>query len=107
MCIGTRPETPSTMRTSSTALVRIGMKSTIRTTPSSVWNVVSSTSVSPWYCRSTRWTPPAGASCQRPWSAVPRSEANTAPESNRGTHSQSIDPSRPTRAAVWVSPMSA
>ena len=64
-----------------------------RTTPSSVWNVVSSTSVSPRYRRSIRRMPPAGASFQRPWSRVPRSAANTAPESNRGTQSQSIEPS--------------
>ena len=37
----------------------------------------------------------------------PRSAAKHAPESKRGTHSQSIEPSSATRAAVWVSPMSA
>ena len=35
----------------------------------------------------------------------PRSWAKHASESNRGRHSQSIDPLRPTSAAVWVSPM--
>ena len=37
--------------------------------------------------------------------AVPA--AKHAAESNRGKHSQSIEPSLPTNAAVWQSPMSA
>ena len=58
MCIGTRPETPSTSRTMSTVRPRIGMQSVTRTTPSSVWNVVSSTSVFSRYRRSVRCRPP-------------------------------------------------
>jgi hypothetical protein len=41
----------------------------------------------------------------RPCSGSPTSAANTAPESMRGTHHQSIDPSRATAATVFVSPM--
>ena len=51
--------------------------------------------------------PAAGASSQRPLPSSPRSAAKHAPESKRGTHSQSIDPSSATRPAVWVSPMRA
>ena len=47
----------------------------------------------------------SGASSQRPFISSPRSRAKHAPESNRGQHSQSIEPSRPTRAAVWQSPI--
>ena len=50
---------------------------------------------------------PAGAICQRPLRASPSSAAKHAGESNRGRHSQSIEPSRPTSAAVCVSPMTA
>ncbi len=50
---------------------------------------------------------PAGASSQRPCSSSPSSAAKQAGESNRGRQSQSIDPSRPTSAAVCGSPMSA
>ena len=90
----------------STVLPRIGMQSTMRTTPSSVWNVVSSTRVPSRYLRSTRWMPPAGPSFQCPWSTVPSSFAKTAPN-EPGTHGQSIQASLATRAAVWVSPMMA
>ena len=38
---------------------------------------------------------------------LPSSAAKQAPESNRGQHSQSIEPSRPTSAAVSQSPISA
>ena len=44
--------------------------------------------------------PTAGASTQRPWSGVPRSDAKHAPESKRGKQHQSIDPSRLDSAAV-------
>ena len=47
MRIGTRPLTPSTIRTTSGSHWRGGMQSTTRTTPSSVWYSVSSTRVSP------------------------------------------------------------
>ena len=45
MRIGTRPATPSTMRTRSGAASRGGMKSMTATVPPSVSNSVSSTSV--------------------------------------------------------------
>jgi hypothetical protein len=44
---------------------------------------------------------------QRPWSGVPSSAAKQAPESNRGQHSQSIDPPFDTSAAVSQSPINA
>jgi hypothetical protein len=47
----------------------------------------------------------AGAICHRPCSGEPRRPAKHAGESKRGTHSQSIDPSRATSAAVWQSPI--
>jgi hypothetical protein len=59
------------------------------------------------------WRPPPemigcfGAMSQRPLSAVPSSAAKQAGESKRGQHSQSIQPSRPTKAAVRQSPISA
>jgi hypothetical protein len=43
----------------------------------------------------------------RPCSAVPRRAAKQADESKRGQHSQSIEPSRPTRAADLQSPINA
>ena len=49
----------------------------------------------------------AGPISQRPCSGVPRSAAKQAGESNRGRQSQSTEPSRPTRAAVPVSPRTA
>ena len=49
---------------------------------------------------------PAGAISQRPCLSVPSSAAKQASESNAGQHSQSIDPSRPTSAAVSQSPIS-
>ena len=105
MLIGTRPRTPSTMRTTSGASPRGGMKSISRTTPSAVSNSVSSTRVSSRYRRRTARISPAGAIVQWPFSSVPSSAAKIAPESNRGTHSQSIEPLRPTSAEVCVSAM--
>ena len=51
-------------------------------------------------------TSPAGAISQRPCLEVPSNAAKQASESKAGQHSQSIDPSRPTRAAVSQSPIS-
>ena len=48
-----------------------------------------------------------GSIIQRPCSRPPSSAAKQAPESNRGQHSQSIEPARETRAAVSQSPISA
>jgi hypothetical protein len=44
---------------------------------------------------------------QRPCSGLPKSAEKHAPESNRGQHSQSTDPSRPTSAAASQSPSKA
>ena len=51
--------------------------------------------------------PDVGAMIQRPCSGVPKSDAKQAAESKCGRHSQSIDPSRPTSAAVCMSPIRA
>jgi hypothetical protein len=83
------------------------MKSMTRTAPSPVSNSISSTSVSPRYRRRTDIPPSAGAISHRPCSPVPSKAAKIASESNRGTHNQSIDPSRPTNAADCVSPITA
>ena len=48
----------------------------------------------------------AGQIDQRPCSSYPTSAAKQASESNAGQHSQSIEPSRPTSAAVSQSPIS-
>ena len=57
------------------------------------------------YRRSVAVAFPFGATRQDPFSSVPRSEAKHAAESKRGMHSQSMDPSIPTRAAVCRSPI--
>ena len=46
-----------------------------------------------------------GAICHRPFFGSPSSAAKQLSESNRGRQSQSIDPFRPTRAAVSQSPI--
>ena len=46
----------------------------------------------------------SGAMSHRPCSGVPSSAAKHAPESKRGQQSQSTEPSREIRAAVWPSP---
>ena len=48
-----------------------------------------------------------GAISQRPLSDFPSRAAKHAAESKRGQHSQSMEPSRPTKAAVLQSPISA
>jgi hypothetical protein len=102
----TLPFRPSTMRTTSGAFPRGGMKSSTRTTPSSDSHVVSSTNV-PGRYRRVVLPPPTGATSQRPFSALPSSEAKQAAESKRGKHSQSIEPPRSTSAAVCRSPIRA
>ena len=57
------------------------------------------------YFRVTFASLSAAASSQRPFSSSPRMRANIEDESKRGQQSQSIEPSRPTRAAVWQSPI--
>ena len=103
--IGTLPRRPITIRTNSGVWARGGMQSTTVTAPPSVSKSVSRISVPSRYRRSTFRTSLWGAICQRPLSGVPNSAAKHAPESNRGKHSQSIDPSFATNAAVWQSPM--
>ena len=84
------------------------MQSMTRTVPSGVSNSVSSTSVPSRYRRRVAAAARRRARCsQRPCCSSPSSAAKHAPESKRGTHSQSIEPSSATSAAVWVSPMSA
>src|SRR4051794_26858113 len=85
---------------------RSGMRSVTFTIPVSVWWVVSRTRLSSRY-RRVVVARPAGPISQRPCSGVPRSAAKQAGESNRGRQSQSTEPSRPTRAAVAVSPRAA
>jgi hypothetical protein len=46
-----------------------------------------------------------GAIFQRPFSRSPSKAQKQAPESNRGAQNQSIEPSRPTSAAVCMSPI--
>jgi hypothetical protein len=48
----------------------------------------------------------AGAISHRPFPSVPSKAAKQASESKAGQHSQSIDPLRPTSAAVSQSPIS-
>jgi hypothetical protein len=103
MRIATVPRTPS--RTRTTASEPGGMKSTSRTAPSLVSNSVSRTSVPGRSRRLIRRTRPTGAIRQRPWRSSPSSAAQQAPASNRGRHSQSIEPSRLTSAAVRRLPM--
>lgn len=87
---------------------RIGMKSTaVAALPSDISKRVSRINVPSRYRRVMRRGSAAGAMRQRPWSGVPSSAAKQAAESNRGQHSQSIEPSRPTRAAVSQSPIRA
>ena len=83
------------------------MKSIRVTAPWSVSKSVSRIRVPSRYRRRTDVTPPAGAICQRPCWGVPSRAAKQAPESNRGRQSQSIDPSRATRADVRQSPIRA
>ena len=84
-----------------------GMQSMIRTAPSWVSNSVSKIRVPSRYLRRTPCAAAAGAISQRPCSGSPSKAAKHAPESNRGRQSQSMEPSRPTNAAVWQSPISA
>ena len=105
--MATSPRTPRTMRTTSTfsSSSLSGMKSMSATAPRSVSNVVSMTAVSGKYRRVLRTTAPSGASNQRPCSGPPSSAAKHAGESNRGRHSQSMEPSLPTRAADSMLPI--
>jgi hypothetical protein len=57
--------------------------------------------------RRARITAALGAIFQQPHSSPPRRAAKHAGESKRGQHSQSIEPSRQTKAAVSPSPIMA
>lgn len=83
------------------------MKSTSIAAPSAASNSVSSTSVPGRYRRVARGAGSAGASSQRPCSGALSSAAKQAGLSKRGQHSQSIEPSRATSAAVSQSPIKA
>jgi hypothetical protein len=85
----------------------MGMKSTSVTMPSLHSKRVSRISVFGRYRLVTRASGSRGAIRQWPCSAVPSSAAKQASESKRGQHSQSIEPLRPTSAAVWQSPIRA
>jgi hypothetical protein len=50
---------------------------------------------------------PCGAICQKPFSLDPSRLAKQAAEAKFGQQSQSIDPLRPTKAAVSQSPINA
>ncbi len=50
---------------------------------------------------------PLAQTRQAPWRWLPSSAAKQAGESKRGRQSQSTEPSRPTRAADCMSPISA
>ena len=111
--MSTAPLEHSTNRTTLGLCSLTGMQSVIRTLPSGRSNSLSSTRVSPRYWRrvagnGSPWPGgglAAGAIRQNPWSVSPTRWAKHAAESKRGRQSQSIDPSRPTSAAVWVSPI--
>ena len=105
--ITTTPLLQRTSRTTSDALPRGGMKSISVTSPSAHSNVVSRMSVSLRYARLIALGLSFGAISHRPLSLVPSSAAKQASESKDGQHSQSIEPSRLTSAAVRQSPISA
>jgi predicted acylesterase/phospholipase RssA len=75
------------------------------------WEAVSTPALGARHFKSVEITDELGAMSQRPFSAVPSRAAKHAAESNRDQHSQSIEqsiePSRPTKAAVLQSPISA
>ena len=81
-----------------------GMQSVSSSTPSVVVNVVASTLVAGRYVRRVSRTSATGATRKLPPPSS-SARANTDGESNRGKQSQSIDPSRPTSASEWQSPI--
>ena len=108
--MSTLPLTPSMERTRCGCSSRTGMQSVMRTVPVGVSNSVSSTSVSGRYQRrvaTTSLAPPAGARRQKPCSSSPSRREKQDGESKCGRHSQSTEPSSPTKAAVCRSPMRA
>ena len=110
MRMSTVPLTPSTERTRCGWPSRTGMQSVTRTVPVAVSYSVSTTNVSGRYQRRVDRIadgPPAGAIFQNPCSSVPNILAKHEGESKCGRHNQSMEPSMPTRAAEWRSPMTA
>jgi hypothetical protein len=87
--------------------VSIGIRSVTRTRPDGVSWIVSRISVSPRYRRVVRCGISTGESFQQPLRASPSSDAKHASLSKCGQHSQSIDPSRATKAALRRSPIRA
>jgi hypothetical protein len=104
--IETLPRLPTTHRTRCELRPRKGMKSISTASPSAVTKLVSRISVLGLYRRVVRGFPCAGAISHRPLLVSPRSAAKHASESNRGQHSQSIEPVLHTSAAVSQSPIS-
>ena len=100
----TAPLMPTTMRTTSGACPRGGMKSMTRTVPSGVTQSVCRINVPSTYWRVVQRPPAAGASFQHPASGVSSSAAKHAGESNRGKHNQSMEPALDTSAPVCRSP---
>ena len=95
------------MRTNSDDPFRRYMKSVSETEPSAVVKTVSRIKVSLRYRRVISTSLCVGAISHLPCSGPPRSAEKHAPLSKRGRHSQSIEPSRPTKAAVSQFPMTA
>ena len=95
----TLPEIPRTSRTIWEVVVPNGMKSVSSTDPPAVSKRVIRISVPSRYLRETL-AGSLGARRQRPCSRFPSSAAKQALELKRGQHSQSIEPSRLTSAAV-------
>src|SRR6516162_11001281 len=104
--MGTRPRMPRTILITSWWPPRRSMQSINTTVPSGTENSVSKTRVPSRYRRVTFGWVALGAMLQWPLSGDPNSAAKQAVESNRGKQSQSMDPLRPTRAAVALLPMS-
>ncbi|HYH95376.1 MAG TPA: hypothetical protein VD972_05340 [Hyalangium sp.] len=82
------------------------MQSVTSNAPVGVVKVVTRTLVSSRYWRAD-WKGPSGPTRKVPPRCTSRMRQNTAGESNRGKHAQSMEPSRPTSAAEWQSPSKA
>ena len=104
--IATIPFTPSTSRITSGWFSRIGMQSVILDRAGRCLELgLENESVRPG--TSARCVTTGSLGCDLPVAVLLVSEqaAKQACESNRGRHSQSIEPFSPTSAAVWVSPI--
>ena len=108
--MSTVPLTPSTERTRCGWPSRTGMQSVTRTVPVAVSYSVSTTNVSGRYQRRVDRIadgPPAGGDPPKPVLLGAQEPAKHEGESKCGRHSQSMEPSMPTRAAEWRSPITA